>query len=199
MPFKKIPPLYHVWQDMKGRCRNPNNRQWNDYGGRGIKVCDRWLHDYQTFAADMGDRPEGHSLDRINNNGDYTPENCRWADRKTQQRNQRRAVFVDIDGVRHRAIELAEQAGVKTDTIIDRAKRGLSFEEVMSSEPLRDISGFALGGPANGRRQRAKTHCPNGHPYTPDNLVASKLGYRKCKTCHRERARERARAARRGD
>jgi len=193
MPFKNPHPLYQVWQSMRQRCRNPNYRQWNDYGGRGIKVCSRW-DDFRAFVEDMGPRPDGYSLDRIDNDGDYTPANCRWASRKEQQRNQRRAVYVTIEGKQYRAIELAEQAGVKTDTIVDRAARGLSYSDVISPDKLHNLSGLALGGKANGRRQKAKTHCPNGHPYTPDNLRASKHGYRQCKICHRERERARQRA-----
>ena len=194
MPFKNPHPLYNVWQSMRGRCRNPNYRQWNDYGGRGIKICERW-DDFHAFVDDMGDRPEGYSLDRIDNDADYAPENCRWASRKQQQRNQRRAVYVNVDGPRYRAIELAEMAGVKADTIVSRASRGLPYDDVVSSAPLRDISGLSLGGAANGRRQKSKTHCPQGHQYTADNLVQSKLGFRKCKTCHREKARLRQKPA----
>jgi len=143
----------------------------------------------------MGDRPNGYSLDRIDNDGGYSPENCRWASRVEQQRNQRRAVYVIIEGKRHRAIELAELSGHKTDTIIDRAMRGLPYDMVVASERLWDKSGLSVGGLANGARQRAKTHCPLGHPYTPDNIVASKVGHRKCKTCARDRERARRHAA----
>lgn len=196
MPFKSPHPLYQTWQCMRQRCLNPNFRQWNDYGGRGIKICERW-NDFHMFAADMGPRPQGYSLDRIDNDKDYSPENCRWASRKEQQRNQRRAVFVEIGGTRYRAIELAELAGVKTDTILDRVNRGLCYEDVISPERRYVWDHLAkVGGEANGRRQRAKTHCPKGHAYTPDNLRANKQGYRGCLTCHRER--ERSRGKRRG-
>lgn len=183
MPFKNPHPLYNVWMSMKDRCRNPKNRQWNRYGGRGIKVCESWMHDFHAFAKDMGPRPKGYSLDRIDNDGDYTPKNCRWASRKTQQRNQSRAVYVNIEGVRYRAIELAEKAGVKTDTIVARAKRGLPMEQVLSSDPVRDLSGLSLGGAANGKRQRSKTHCPQGHEYTEKNTIITRQGWRRCRTC----------------
>lgn len=84
--------LYSTWLSMKDRCRNPNNRAYKNYGGRGIKVCDRWTDwadGFKNFVEDMGDRPKGYSLDRIDVNGDYCPENCRWSDRVTQNLNRR--------------------------------------------------------------------------------------------------------------
>src|SRR6478736_4809559 len=145
MPFTNIPEAYYVWASMKDRCYNPNNRQFRDYGGRGITVCDRWLSSYHDFISDMGPRPEKHSIDRIDNNGNYEPGNCRWADKKTQQRNQRRAVFVEIEGKTYRAIELAEEFGLKTDTIVSRAKNGMSYADVTFKGKHRDLSGLSKG------------------------------------------------------
>lgn len=79
---------YATWERMKRRCTNPNARQWKWYGGRGIKVCDRWMHSYENFLADMGRRPPRLSIDRINNDGNYDPSNCRWATRAEQVRNR---------------------------------------------------------------------------------------------------------------
>ncbi len=91
---------YRSWQDMKTRCQNPNHPQFKNWGGRGIKICDRWM-DFVNFLADMGEKPEGLTLDRINNDGNYEPSNCRWATPKEQAQNRRdyknQKLFIAID------------------------------------------------------------------------------------------------------
>lgn len=175
-------PCYYVWKSMHDRCRNPRSRAWNDYGGRGIDVCERW-DDFHTFAADMGERPDGYSIDRIDNNAGYSPENCRWADQKTQMRNRRVAVFVEIEGKSYRAIDLSDATGLKADTIIHRASLGLPYDQVVSSERMVYKPGLALGGKASGEVQKAKTHCPHGHEYTPENTIVTRQGWRRCRAC----------------
>lgn len=83
-------PTYSTWVRMRERCRDENHVSYPWYGGRGITVCDRWDESYEAFLKDMGERPAGHSIDRIDPDGNYEPSNCRWATREVQRSNQRK-------------------------------------------------------------------------------------------------------------
>jgi hypothetical protein len=87
---------YRTWLHMIQRCTNSNNQSWKDYGGRGIRVSER-LKDFENFLKDIGERPEGTSLDRINNNGNYEPSNCRWSTRKEQANNTRKRKVILVE------------------------------------------------------------------------------------------------------
>ncbi len=109
----KKKPEYKSWCSMKGRCCNQKNKAFKDYGGRGIKVCDRWLNSFENFLADMGERPTPkHSIDRINNDGNYEPSNCRWATRLQQGRNKRGVKLVTINKETRCITEWIEHLGL---------------------------------------------------------------------------------------
>lgn len=108
--------IYRVWAAMIRRCENPHDPKYESYGGRGIYVCDRWKK-FEHFYTDMGPRPSpGYSLDRIDNNGPYDPNNCRWATAKEQQRNTRSNVFVEVDGQNVCLSEAAQKSGINITT-----------------------------------------------------------------------------------
>ena len=111
----KISPTYSSWVAMTNRCSRPGQINYNNYGGRGIKICQRWGK-FENFLADMGVRPEGRTLDRRDNSGDYGPDNCRWATRTQQARNARIGVVTDVD--RERIFDL-RRAGLTHQAIAD--------------------------------------------------------------------------------
>jgi len=113
--------LYWVWADMLSRCRNPNHKAFANYGGRGIRVCERW-EAFCCFAEDMGERPEGTMLDRIDNDGWYTPQNCRWSTRQEQNSNRRNCIYVDCDGERVTLKECCRRKGLPYRPIVKRVQ-----------------------------------------------------------------------------
>ena len=126
-----------VWQSMRQRCRNPKHAQYKNYGGRGIKVCARW-DSFPAFLEDMGPRPEGATLERLDVNGDYCPDNCVWADWKTQHRNKRGTIYVRLNGETRPMTEWCERFGVKYHTTYRRA-RILHWPKSRWFEPPRGI------------------------------------------------------------
>lgn len=111
---------YHVWCGLRQRCYNSNNAKYKNYGARGIKVCERWLHSFENFYADMGEMPDGCSIDRIDVNGDYCPENCRWVDQKTQQNNRRNNTKITFNGVTETLRYWSEKTGIDPRTLYHR-------------------------------------------------------------------------------
>lgn len=87
---RKRSPAYHSWNGMIQRCMNPKHKDYINYGGRGITVCPSWIGNFKQFLADMGERPEGLTLDRMDCNGNYCKENCKWASKEEQEYNKRR-------------------------------------------------------------------------------------------------------------
>lgn len=117
---------------MLARCDNPKNPAYPRYGGRGITVCDRW-RTFEGFLADMGERPAGKSIERINNDGNYEPGNCRWATAKEQNLNTRSNRLVTIDGETRPLAEWAELRGLLVGTVYDRLYRGWNIERAINT------------------------------------------------------------------
>lgn len=125
-------PEYFAWQNMRARCNNPNHPSYLPYGGRGITICERWA-DYANFLADMGRRPgPGYSLERIDNNGPYSPENCRWATDPEQRRNTRKTRFLTFDGRTQCLTDWAAEIGISLDGLRARLQSGMSAEEALT-------------------------------------------------------------------
>lgn len=130
-------PEYIIWQQMKKRCFNASNPAYHNYGGRGIVVCARWRNDFAAFLDDMGKRPsEQHSLDRINNDGNYEPGNCRWATGKEQMNNCRINVFVEFNGKTQTLVQWARELGLPDYLPSARLRHGWTVERALTS-PVR--------------------------------------------------------------
>ena len=113
---------YRSWNQMMQRCENTRNPRYADYGGRGISVCERWRK-YQSFVTDMGEPPPGFQIERKNNDEGYNSGNCIWAERKTQQRNQRKTRMVELDGKKILVVEACERYGLNVSSLYNRAAR----------------------------------------------------------------------------
>lgn len=129
-------PEYHSWAGLKDRCGNPRNKKWKNYGGRGIKVCRRWLESFSNFIEDMGRKPSpAHSIDRKNNDGDYQPDNCRWATPTQQANNQTQNRRITHEGETKTLSQWAKHTGISYGTIQTRLDSGWSIEKSLSTQP----------------------------------------------------------------
>lgn len=129
--------LHKVWRGMKGRCYDENSPAYKYYGGRGILVCSEWKDSFQSFrswALQHGYSP-GLSIDRIDVNGPYSPENCRWVDRYIQMNNTRRNHFLEFQGERHTVSEWSRIVGISVRCLFSRLRRGWSIEDTLSTPP----------------------------------------------------------------
>jgi hypothetical protein len=133
-------PEWKAWRNMKTRCSNQNIEEYHRYGGRGIKVCEIWWNSFEQFYQDMGSRPSsGHTLDRIDNDGDYEPGNCRWITRKEQAQNRESNRRLTLDGITRTMAEWADACGVKADTIGRRLRLGWSAEKALNTPVSRGL------------------------------------------------------------
>lgn len=142
-------PLYGAWRRMIDRCHLPTSDGYHKYGGRGIYVCDRWRESFLNFLKDMGPRPEGMTLDRIDNDGPYCPENCRWATARQQSDNRRITILLTYAGKTQSLVEWAEEFNMKPVTLRSRLVRYDWDIEKSLSEPIQYRS-------PNGTRQPRK-------------------------------------------
>lgn len=124
-------PTYTAWLGAKARCKNVNGADFPNYGGRGIKVCERW-NNFVNFLADMGEKPKGMMLERINNDGPYCPENCKWATRTEQNNNTRKNVFLTHEGRTQTLAQWAKELGLNDKLLYERISRKWSFQKALS-------------------------------------------------------------------
>lgn len=128
---------YDIWVKMRGRCRNPNDPNFSDYGGRGIEVCARW-ESFAAFYADMGPRPsKAHAIDRLDNDGPYSPGNCAWRTRTEQANNKRNNRFLTANGERLTVTQWARKTGLPASVIRTRVVRLKWPAERAVSQPVR--------------------------------------------------------------
>lgn len=190
MKQRSIHPLYEIWRGMRQRCSNPKATKYQYYGGRGIRVCKRWRDSFENFVADMGERPPGTSLDRIDGHRDYGPANCRWATRKEQRENYRpegqSAIrWVTFNGVRKGLAEWARQLGLHVTTLESRLEKGWPLEQVLSSEkhwPLKRKIDPVFG---PNEQEVGKPYCKHGHDLSNGNQGRNNRGSRICLACGR--------------
>ena len=125
-------PLYTCWLNLRARCDNPKRKEYPNYGGRGIYYSPRWTS-FEVFAADMGERPADASIDRIDTNGPYYKENCRWVTKEEQNRNKRNNIRIEFNGKSQTVTEWSRELGIGRTTLQSRLKRNVPIEVAFSS------------------------------------------------------------------
>lgn len=127
---------YKSWACIIERCYNPNSSNFQNYGEKGIIMCERWRDSFENFLEDMGEKPDGFTIDRIDVNGNYEPLNCRWANAKTQANNRTNNRKISYNGEIHTLAEWSDIVGIKPSTISKRIdKYGWSIEEALTRKP----------------------------------------------------------------
>lgn len=158
--------IQKIWWCMNNRCYNPRSKDYPMYGGRGINVCDNWRASPVALLADMGEPPEGKSLDRKDNDGNYEPSNCQWATPTQQARNTRSNKLISFNGKTQPMAAWAEEFGLKKATLHDRLKSGWEIERALTTSATPAIL----------------THCKHGHEFTVENTYINE-GSRHCRKC----------------
>lgn len=129
---------YYVWQGMKARCNNPKHKSFNDYGARGISVCERWAHSFENFISDMGPRPAGHTIDRTDSCGNYEPSNCMWASRMRQNNRKRNIRMAEWRGQKMSVRDICRMSNttMRPTAVIWRLDQGWTLEEALFVAPF---------------------------------------------------------------
>lgn len=134
---RKRTPTHYAWTNMISRCINKNRPDYHCYGGRGITVCDRWRNSFSAFLEDMGERPDGHSLDRIDNSKGYEPGNCRWATRDQQMQNTRATRLISFQNETMGLTAWARRLGLNKESLRSRLLRGWPIEKALTTGAMR--------------------------------------------------------------
>ena len=140
---------YKSWVAMKSRCNPENKDIYPVYAGRGIEVCERWKNSFENFLEDMGERPEGMTIDRIDSSKGYFPGNCRWADNKTQADNRETTIWIEINGEEMVLSDVSKKYGIPQTTIYRRYKEGLRGRDLISKDNRNKLR---VGEKANGTK-----------------------------------------------
>lgn len=152
-------PEYWAWAAIKSRCNNPKTSNYNSYGGRGIRVCKRWLDSFEFFLNDMGLRPSAkHSIDRKNNDGNYTPKNCRWATKKEQANNKSTNRKLSFNNLRMGINEWERHLGFNQGTIKERLHRGWGVKRSLTAKLIKSKRSQLDGNLIRNLLKRGKYH-----------------------------------------
>lgn len=174
--------LLRIWHNMKNRCYYTKSNNYADYGGRGITVCDDWKNNYSSFkdwALNNG-YADDLSIDRINNNGNYEPDNCRWVTRKEQQRNRRSCRYIEYQGQQYTMAELGKVLGMSHTAIRYRLNQGWSAEEIANQKPRKwgkyhqDVSSLDKTKESNIKCENCRFFKPTDKPKSNGNCSNSK-------------------------
>lgn len=140
----QMSPTYKIWAGMIQRCTNPSRPYYEHYGGRGITVCERWMN-FENFLADMGARPAGLTIDRIDNDGNYCPENCRWATPSEQVNNSRANKWITHNGITDTQTNWARRLGMAPESLKHRLKVGIPLDAPLRPDRRRKHGPFMQG------------------------------------------------------
>ena len=146
-------PEYKVWKSLRARCFNKNDKNFKDYGGRGIEVCESWRNSFTNFITDVGRRPSPtHSIDRIDNNGNYEPNNCKWSNSSEQANNRRNNHILTLDGKSLNIMQWAKTTEIPYDEILRRLKEGWPAEQALYAPKVPKVREFKIDNTMIGKR-----------------------------------------------